>query len=378
MIFGQKSTDQEQLRFQTEWYEWTEAENIEGLRLALSEGQDIDEIVLYGRTALTLCAKKDLLRVFDFLREQGADLNKIDGNKLSPLMTAAFFNSKRVLQKLLSRNSAERFIETENEEGMTALHYAAMNGSAFAIEKLIQAGADVNCRDNKKRTPLHYCVCSGSPAAVAALMSAGADASAEDENGKTPDKMPGSIKAARDAISNGYLGSGGSGGGMSAAMQGLGLSGLGNLGGMQQMSGNHGMSASAEEMFEEGVVDDDIDVVIEALDTLGTMSKAGPSGQKPLEFAIAGGSDWLIKEIIDYAKSSGMLSAVINEDNGFGSPLHMAIKAGYEDIAIELLSCGADPKACDSHGQTAYDAAVAGGMNNLSSKIGQPNKKPSF
>ena len=374
MIFGQKSTDQEQLKFQTEWYEWTESENIEGLRLALSEGQDIDEIVLYGRTALTLCAKKDLLRVFDFLREQGADLNKIDGNKLSPLMTAAFFNSKRVLQKLLSRNSAERFIETENDEGMTALHYAAMNGSAFAIEKLLQAGADVNCRDNKKRTPLHYCVCSGSPAAVAALMSAGADSSAEDEDGKTPAKMPGSIKAARDAISNGYLGSGGSDGGMSAAMQGL--SGLGNLGGMQQMNGN-AMSASAEEMFEEGVVDDDVDVVMDALHTLGTLSKPGPSGKKPLEFALAGGSEWLIEELIDYAKSSGMLSAVINEDNGFGSPLHMAIKAGYEDIAIELISCGADPKACDSHGQTAYDAAVAAGLTNLSSKIGQ-NKKPSF
>ena len=44
----------------------------------------------------------------------------------------------------------------ENKFHMTAMHHAAVEGSAEVIEALIEAGASVNHSDNAKRLPIHW------------------------------------------------------------------------------------------------------------------------------------------------------------------------------------------------------------------------------
>lgn len=47
-------------------------------------------------------------------------------------------------------------IDSRNEDGCTALHFAADRGQREVARLLIQHGADVNAVDSDGQTPLHY------------------------------------------------------------------------------------------------------------------------------------------------------------------------------------------------------------------------------
>lgn len=47
-------------------------------------------------------------------------------------------------------------VNARDDEGCTALHFAADRGAAGAAQLLLSAGADVNAQDGDGQTPLHY------------------------------------------------------------------------------------------------------------------------------------------------------------------------------------------------------------------------------
>ena len=73
----------------------------------------------------------------------------------------------------------------ETEGGFTPLHFAAVLGHADAIITLLNAGADLNARDQSGNTPLHGAARSGRPEAITALLDAGAHPNAKDNDGDT-------------------------------------------------------------------------------------------------------------------------------------------------------------------------------------------------
>lgn len=209
-IFGQQ--DSEQLRFQQEWHDWARAENTAGMAEALAEGQDINETVLDGHTAASIAALDGRLRLFDFLRESGADFNKLDGNDRNALMCSAFAGTVKIAAKILARGDPAAHLAATNSKRQTPLHFAALSGSAEMAQLLISKGAAVNAPDVDGNTPLHLSMKGGSPLAVKTLLASGADASLENDKGQPPAKFSGGHAACRQALDSGGHSFGGRGG----------------------------------------------------------------------------------------------------------------------------------------------------------------------
>jgi ankyrin repeat protein len=75
---------------------------------------------------------------------------------------------------------------TKDDDGKTALHWAASKGHKDVAELLLANKADVNAKENHDQTPLYYAAGAGHKDLVELLLSHGADVKAKDRNGATP------------------------------------------------------------------------------------------------------------------------------------------------------------------------------------------------
>ena len=76
-------------------------------------------------------------------------------------------------------------VNQRDEEGRTALHFAAGYGDLKCMEALLDAKADVNAKDNDSNPPLHFAAGYGFEEAAELLMKHGGDAKAVNKEGKT-------------------------------------------------------------------------------------------------------------------------------------------------------------------------------------------------
>ena len=70
-------------------------------------------------------------------------------------------------------------LNAKENDGWTALHLAACNGKLDCVKALIEAGADLNAKDNDGWTALHLAARYGKLDCVKALIEAGADLNAK-------------------------------------------------------------------------------------------------------------------------------------------------------------------------------------------------------
>ena len=161
-------------------------------------------------------ARSGDVSVVQTLLNTGIDVNKKNEDGWTPLHIAASKNHKTIVE-LLIENGAEinSLGETSSifiwQGGFTPLHYAAVNGHKEIVELLINKGANVNAKTDDGLTPrdwaikrnhtdivdllrsyggktnsIHFQVRDGDLEGVQDYLDAGLDINAKDQNGSTP------------------------------------------------------------------------------------------------------------------------------------------------------------------------------------------------
>jgi ankyrin repeat protein len=122
----------------------------------------------------------------------------------SPIADAAARGDREAVMALLKKAAD---VNAAQGDGMTALHWAAMNGDTEMVQMLIVAGANVRATTRLGTyTPLYLASQQGHGAAIQALIAAGADAKAGTPNGTTPLMVAaasGELEAVKVLVDNG-------------------------------------------------------------------------------------------------------------------------------------------------------------------------------
>ena len=165
------------------------------LRKHWSRGLSAGLITVLSLTAMMLAAPADSpvadaamsgdLEVVRGLLRGGADVNAAQGDGLTALHWAALNDNVELAEMLLYAGGNVRAATRIN--AITPIFMASRNGSAAMLRTLIGAGADANAEMPTGTTPLMMASESGSTEAVAVLIEAGADLDAtETQFGQTP------------------------------------------------------------------------------------------------------------------------------------------------------------------------------------------------
>jgi hypothetical protein len=123
-------------------------------------------------------------RMARLLLDAGADIFAPHPESRSVLYTAAMYGTASIVQLLLERGAAAATITTPDEP--TPLHAAATHRSAATVQRLLQAGLEIDRTDDLGNTPLHDAVTSGRADNVQTLLNWGANIEATNHYGHTP------------------------------------------------------------------------------------------------------------------------------------------------------------------------------------------------
>ena len=149
------------------------AGNTRRLREMISEGTDPNlRSASTSATAMHMAAQHDRHAALEALVERGAKVDVRDREGATPLHWATQEGRHRAAAVLVRAGAA---VEARDSQGRTALHRAARQGHADLARLLIRSGAPVDAPDRRARTPLQEAVAAGQEEVVRALVYARAD-----------------------------------------------------------------------------------------------------------------------------------------------------------------------------------------------------------
>ena len=137
-------------------------------------------------------AKLEIATVAELLIDRGADIEAVTANeniwgdalscRVTPSILSALQNSTGTLALLIERGANLRAC---NQNGEMAIHVAAIIGYTAVISMLLDAGAEVDVRDqNLNETALHKAASQDRLPATALLLERGADPRTRNRNGR--------------------------------------------------------------------------------------------------------------------------------------------------------------------------------------------------
>lgn len=190
--------------------------NIEMVKELLTQNINYNAKDENGRTPLHIAILLGLNDIANILIDSGkADMNAVDYYGGTPLMYSeeySIYDENPITQKLIDAG-AEKYIEFTQPEGIRAympIHDFVYNSNFEGVEKIIQAGADVNSFTSMDvlysgglgadmdegayysgsiegmNTPLHLAVNTGDAEMVKLLLDNGADVNLQNNIGRTP------------------------------------------------------------------------------------------------------------------------------------------------------------------------------------------------
>lgn len=118
------------------------------------------------------------------LISQGADVNAVDPEGRTPLMLASRYGHREIVGVLLERG-AKSSIEARDENNLTALIHAVVNGRQTITQDLIKAQANVNVASPEGFTPLMIASANDNVGIAQDLLVAKADINAANAAGDT-------------------------------------------------------------------------------------------------------------------------------------------------------------------------------------------------
>src|SRR5712692_7620926 len=124
-------------------------------------------------------------RIAQLVDGDPAAVNAWSPDGFQPLGLAAFFGRRAAVELLLARGG-EVNTHARHPFHVAALHAALAGPQPSIARLLVDAGADVNARQQAGVTPLHETAHIGNGELVRLLLDHGADPKAIDDQGKTP------------------------------------------------------------------------------------------------------------------------------------------------------------------------------------------------
>lgn len=122
--------------------------------LLLDNGADIEAKTRLLQTPLHRACREGHSEILELLLERGANVNALDDEEYTPLYFAADWGRRRAVELLLRKDKSNIDHALQDEDGWTALHAAAFNGHEEIVTILRREGAGVGIRDNQGRTAL--------------------------------------------------------------------------------------------------------------------------------------------------------------------------------------------------------------------------------
>jgi ankyrin repeat protein len=169
----------------------------------LKAGADANAVANEGETALMTAARSGSVEAVRVLLANGADVNARESwHGETALMWSVSEKHPAVARELLAKgadvnarsnvNNWERQNSAEPREkwlplgGLTALEFAARDGCVACIPVLVEAGADIDAPDQDGITPLLSAVINGHYDVAGVLLEKGANPNVADRTGRTP------------------------------------------------------------------------------------------------------------------------------------------------------------------------------------------------
>lgn len=170
--------------FQTPLHLASRNGSVDIAKALLENGATIHVIKTFQLTPLHLAVENGRIEVLILLLQRGADPNAQDMLGWTPLCRAAVGGEMEAITKLLE-NGVNVNINTQTDEGTTALGIAIDNHNTEIARLLIDRGADINILNNDGSTALSIATARSDDESVCDLIRLGADLGHMDRYGMT-------------------------------------------------------------------------------------------------------------------------------------------------------------------------------------------------